>query len=73
MICGHKELKKIIEISGQLDTLQRIICMDDEIPLMPRMLRIAKGGQLPHLRMWRDLEVKNQLMLTYLFQLILQL
>lgn len=32
MICGHKELKKIIEISGQLDTLQRIICMDDEIP-----------------------------------------
>ncbi|XP_042979176.1 long chain acyl-CoA synthetase 9, chloroplastic [Carya illinoinensis] len=32
VICGHKELKKIIEISGQLDTVRRVICMDDEIP-----------------------------------------
>lgn len=29
VICGHKELKKIIDISGQLDTLKRVICMDD--------------------------------------------
>lgn len=32
MICGHKELKKLQDISGQLDTVKRIICMDDEIP-----------------------------------------
>ncbi|XP_041010441.1 long chain acyl-CoA synthetase 9, chloroplastic-like isoform X2 [Juglans microcarpa x Juglans regia] len=32
VICGHKELKKIIEISGQLDTVRCVICMDDEIP-----------------------------------------
>lgn len=32
MICGHKELKKLVDISGQLDTVKRIICMDDEIP-----------------------------------------
>ncbi|CAL5414530.1 unnamed protein product [Camellia sinensis] len=32
VICGHKEMKKILGISGQLDTVKRIICMDDEIP-----------------------------------------
>ncbi|CAL5417411.1 unnamed protein product [Camellia sinensis] len=32
VICGHKEMKKILDISGQLDTVKRIICMDDEIP-----------------------------------------
>lgn len=32
MICGCKELKKIIEISEQLDTVKCVICMDDEIP-----------------------------------------
>ncbi|KAI5355317.1 hypothetical protein L3X38_008212 [Prunus dulcis] len=32
VICGHKELKKLLDISGQLDTVKRIICMDDEIP-----------------------------------------
>lgn len=32
MICGRKELKKLRDISGQLDTVKRIICMDDEIP-----------------------------------------
>ncbi|KAF3445658.1 hypothetical protein FNV43_RR10834 [Rhamnella rubrinervis] len=32
VICGHKELKKLQDISGQLDTVKRIICMDDEIP-----------------------------------------
>ncbi|GMP79411.1 hypothetical protein CsSME_00034965 [Camellia sinensis var. sinensis] len=32
VICGHKEMNKILGISGQLDTVKRIICMDDEIP-----------------------------------------
>lgn len=32
MICGHKELEKLVAISGQLDTVKNIICMDDEIP-----------------------------------------
>ncbi|KAH7524523.1 hypothetical protein FEM48_Zijuj06G0128500 [Ziziphus jujuba var. spinosa] len=32
VICGTKELKKLVDISGQLDTVKRIICMDDEIP-----------------------------------------
>ncbi|CAL5348395.1 unnamed protein product [Camellia sinensis] len=31
VICGHKEMNKILGISGQLDTVKRIICMDDEI------------------------------------------
>ncbi|KAL0351489.1 UNVERIFIED_CONTAM: Long chain acyl-CoA synthetase 9, chloroplastic [Sesamum calycinum] len=30
VICGYKELKKIANVSGQLDTVKRIICMDDE-------------------------------------------
>ncbi|CAA2992021.1 long chain acyl- synthetase 9, chloroplastic [Olea europaea subsp. europaea] len=30
VICGYKELKKLANISGQLDTLKRIICMDEE-------------------------------------------
>lgn len=30
VICGHKELKKLIDISGQLDTVKRVICMNDE-------------------------------------------
>lgn len=32
MICGHKELEKLVAISGQLDTVKHIICMDDDIP-----------------------------------------
>ncbi|XP_065881377.1 long chain acyl-CoA synthetase 9, chloroplastic [Euphorbia lathyris] len=32
VICGNKELKKLVDISGQLDTVKRVICMDDEIP-----------------------------------------
>ncbi|XP_047321555.1 long chain acyl-CoA synthetase 9, chloroplastic-like [Impatiens glandulifera] len=31
VICGQKELKKLLDISGQLDTVKRIICMDDDI------------------------------------------
>ncbi|KAJ0973262.1 hypothetical protein J5N97_021221 [Dioscorea zingiberensis] len=30
VICGPKELKKLIDISGQLDTVKRVICMSDE-------------------------------------------
>ncbi|CAI0592730.1 unnamed protein product [Linum tenue] len=32
VICGSKELKKLVEISGQLDTVKRLICMDDDVP-----------------------------------------
>ncbi|KAK4490114.1 hypothetical protein RD792_000771 [Penstemon davidsonii] len=30
VICGYKELKKLENISGQIDSVKRIICMDDE-------------------------------------------
>ncbi|KAL6492884.1 Long chain acyl-CoA synthetase 9, chloroplastic [Orobanche gracilis] len=33
VICGYKELKKIANVSGQLDTVKRIICMDNEFQL----------------------------------------
>ncbi|CAN1240341.1 Long chain acyl-CoA synthetase 9, chloroplastic [Linum grandiflorum] len=32
VICGSKELKKLVDINGQLDTVKRLICMDDDIP-----------------------------------------
>ncbi|KAL5779481.1 hypothetical protein ACOSQ2_010218 [Xanthoceras sorbifolium] len=32
VICGSKELKKLVDISGQLDTVKRVICMDVDIP-----------------------------------------
>lgn len=32
VVCGQKELKKLIDISGQLDTVKRVISMDDEFP-----------------------------------------
>ncbi|KAJ7959135.1 Long chain acyl-CoA synthetase [Quillaja saponaria] len=32
VICGNKELKKLADISGQLDTVKRVICMDNEVP-----------------------------------------
>lgn len=31
MICGKKELRKLVHISGQLDTVKRVICMDKDI------------------------------------------
>ncbi|XP_024962070.1 long chain acyl-CoA synthetase 9, chloroplastic isoform X4 [Cynara cardunculus var. scolymus] len=31
VICGNKELKKLLDISEQIDTVERVICMDDEI------------------------------------------
>ncbi|OVA04796.1 AMP-dependent synthetase/ligase [Macleaya cordata] len=30
VICGRKELKKLVDISGQLDTVKRVIYMDDD-------------------------------------------
>ncbi|KAJ6735812.1 LONG-CHAIN-FATTY-ACID--COA LIGASE [Salix viminalis] len=32
VICGAKELKKLAEVSGQLETVKCVICLDDEIP-----------------------------------------
>ncbi|KAK7351120.1 hypothetical protein VNO77_10329 [Canavalia gladiata] len=32
VICGRKELKSLAHISGQLDSVKRVICMDDDIP-----------------------------------------
>ncbi|KAF7829834.1 long chain acyl-CoA synthetase 9, chloroplastic [Senna tora] len=32
VICGQKELRKLAHISGQLDTVKRVICMDKDIP-----------------------------------------
>ncbi|XP_027329413.1 long chain acyl-CoA synthetase 9, chloroplastic [Abrus precatorius] len=32
VICGQKELRTLVNISGQLDTVKRVICMDDNIP-----------------------------------------
>lgn len=31
VICANKELKKLLDISGQLDTVKRIVCMDNEM------------------------------------------
>ncbi|KAH9756993.1 Long chain acyl-CoA synthetase 9 [Citrus sinensis] len=32
VICGSKELKKLVDLSGQLDTVKHVICMDANIP-----------------------------------------
>ncbi|XP_023643714.1 long chain acyl-CoA synthetase 9, chloroplastic [Capsella rubella] len=32
VICGNKELKKLMDIGHQLETVKRVICMDDEFP-----------------------------------------
>ncbi|CAH8258474.1 unnamed protein product [Arabidopsis lyrata] len=32
VICGSKELKKLMDIGQQLETVKRVICMDDEFP-----------------------------------------
>lgn len=32
VICGNKELKKLLDIGQQLETVKRVICMDDEFP-----------------------------------------
>lgn len=53
VICGHKELKKIIDISGQLDTVQRVICMDDWV-LYDTSL--ANGGRSWTITSFADVE-----------------
>lgn len=42
MVCGSKELKKLIDISGQLDTVKRVICMDVDIP--SNALSVQRSG-----------------------------
>ena len=32
MICGCKELKKLVNVRGQLQLVKCVICMDDDIP-----------------------------------------
>lgn len=32
VICGRKELKSLVNIAGQLDTVKRVICIDDDVP-----------------------------------------
>lgn len=32
VICGDKELKKLMDIGQQLETVKRVICMDNEFP-----------------------------------------
>lgn len=32
MICGRKELKSLVNIAGQLDSVKRVICMDNDLP-----------------------------------------
>lgn len=32
MVCGKRELNKLLDIAGQLQTVKRVICMDEEIP-----------------------------------------
>nr|AJQ20631.1 Long-Chain Acyl-CoA Synthetase [Salvia miltiorrhiza] len=44
VICGHKELKKIANISGQLDTVKRIICMDDEFQSDASLVSLVSGS-----------------------------
>uniref|UniRef100_A0A2N9HCP7 AMP-dependent synthetase/ligase domain-containing protein n=1 Tax=Fagus sylvatica TaxID=28930 RepID=A0A2N9HCP7_FAGSY len=46
VICGHKELKKIIDISGQLDFVKRVICMDDEIPSNASYVEQSKSWRI---------------------------
>lgn len=40
VICGQKELKKLVDISGQLDTVKRVICMDE----IPSSALVAAGS-----------------------------
>ncbi|XP_039066508.1 long chain acyl-CoA synthetase 9, chloroplastic-like [Hibiscus syriacus] len=68
VICGNKELKKLNSISGQLDTVKRVICIDDEFPT-------SASGRWT-ITSFADVEsvvVQIQLILIYLFQLMLQL
>ncbi|KAL1543833.1 Long chain acyl-CoA synthetase 9, chloroplastic [Salvia divinorum] len=44
VICGHKELKKVANVSGQLDTVKRIICMDDEFQSDASLVSLVSGS-----------------------------
>ncbi|KAJ8762816.1 hypothetical protein K2173_022945 [Erythroxylum novogranatense] len=46
VICGSKELKKLVDISGQLNTVKRIICMDNEIPSNASPVEQSGGWQI---------------------------
>jgi hypothetical protein len=32
VICGRKELKSLVNIAGQLDSVKRVICIDNYVP-----------------------------------------
>jgi non-ribosomal peptide synthetase component F len=32
VICGRKELKSLVNIAGQLDSVKRVICIDNDVP-----------------------------------------
>jgi long-chain acyl-CoA synthetase len=51
VICGAKELKKLAEVSGQLETVKYIICMDDETPSSASS--VAQSGR------WRVVSVAD--------------
>ncbi|KAL8231054.1 hypothetical protein R6Q57_000832 [Mikania cordata] len=46
VICGNKELKKLLDISGQIDTVVRVICMDDEISSSPLLTEGDKSWKV---------------------------
>lgn len=46
MICGKRELKKLLDINGQLDTVKRVICMDDEIPSHGSLIQASSSWEI---------------------------
>lgn len=46
VICGKRELKKLLDISGQLDTVKRVICMDDEIPSHGSLIQASSSWEI---------------------------
>lgn len=52
MICGKGELKKLLDISGQLDTVKHVICMDD-IPSHPSLIQASSSWTITS---FRDIE-----------------
>ncbi|KAL8125147.1 hypothetical protein AgCh_012720 [Apium graveolens] len=43
VICGKRELKKLLDISGQLDTVKHVICMDDDIPSHSSLIQASSS------------------------------
>ncbi|KAL8133723.1 long chain acyl-CoA synthetase 9, chloroplastic-like [Apium graveolens] len=52
VICGKGELKKLLDISGQLDTVKYVICMDD-IPSHPSLIQASNSWTITS---FRDIE-----------------